>query len=88
MKKLVLVFSLLATPAFAQVTTAPAVQPTTGAPTEDEIKNAYGICQSHRYKGAWQSGYETCDAVQKAIAALIDTSHQQTVLDVAKRLGK
>jgi hypothetical protein len=86
MKRLALCFVLLTTPAFSQVTTSPAVQPTTGIPTEDEIKNAYSICQSHRYKGAWQSGYEGCDAVQKSMAAVLDTSHQKTVQDVAVRL--
>jgi hypothetical protein len=77
---------LLIAPAFGQVTTAPAVQPTTGAPTGDEIRNAHAICQGHRYKGGWQSGYEGCAAVQKAIGALIEDSQQQTVQDVAKRL--
>lgn len=90
MKKLALFFALVATPAFAQsapFTTAPAVAPTTGVPTDAEIDNAYGICQAHRTKVGWQAGYESCDAVQKAIQSRIEDSHQQTVTDVGKRLG-
>jgi hypothetical protein len=90
MKRLSIFFMLIASPSFAQntipFTTAPAVAPTTGTPTDAEVDNAYGICQAHRSKDSWQFGYENCDAVQKSVQSRIETSHQSTVQDVAKRL--
>lgn len=92
-----LLFVLLAAPAFAQeqgqsttgtpaFTNAPAVAPTSGVPTPDELHNAFGICLANQTKGGWRPGYESCDAVRDAINSQIEASHNQTVKDVAKRL--
>lgn len=88
MKTIMVMLLLLAAPAVAQtvVAPAPAVQPTVGTPTDAEINNAYGICQAHRFKNAWQAGYENCDAVEKAFQSRIEKMQQQTVQDVINRI--